>query len=156
LLPQYCLDCDVRFACHGECPKNRFIETPDGESGLNYLCAGFKDFFHHVSEPMRIMTQALRTERSPALVMKYMSERDAAFEGAVSQAGRNDPCPCGSGEKTKRCHGSRVAESAPTPSMPTQPGDPRPRVRKTSRISSAQIHPSNTPTSKDSPTNPSD
>ena len=43
-LPQCCLDCDVRFACHGECPKNRFLATPDGEPGLNYLCAGFKHF----------------------------------------------------------------------------------------------------------------
>jgi uncharacterized protein len=39
-LPAYCRSCSVRFACHGECPKNRFIETPDGEPGLNYLCAG--------------------------------------------------------------------------------------------------------------------
>ena len=52
-LPHYCLDCDVRFACHGGCPKDRFIETPDGEPGLNYLCAGYKDFFHHVDRPMR-------------------------------------------------------------------------------------------------------
>ena len=44
-LHQYCSDCDVRFACRGECPTNRFIETPDGELGLNYLCAGSKDFF---------------------------------------------------------------------------------------------------------------
>ena len=50
-LPRYCLECDVRFACHGECPKNRFILTPDGEPGLNYLCAGFKEFFHHVGFP---------------------------------------------------------------------------------------------------------
>ena len=54
-LPQYCLDCDVRFACHGGCPKDRFIKTPDGEPGLNYLCPGFKDFFHHVDRPMKIM-----------------------------------------------------------------------------------------------------
>ncbi len=48
-LPQYCLDCDVRFACNGECPKNRFIKTPSGEDGLNYLCAGYKYFFHGIA-----------------------------------------------------------------------------------------------------------
>ena len=57
-LPQFCLDCDVRFACHGACPKDRFIRTPDGEPGLNYLCAGYKAFFHHVDEPMRAMSDA--------------------------------------------------------------------------------------------------
>ena len=41
-LPQFCLECDVRFACHGGCPKDRFISTPDGEPGLNYLCAGLQ------------------------------------------------------------------------------------------------------------------
>ena len=61
-LPQYCLECDVRFACHGGCPKDRFISTPDGEPGLNYLCAGFKDFFHHVDGPMRIMGGLLAAE----------------------------------------------------------------------------------------------
>ena len=58
-LPQHCLDCDVRFACHGGCPKDRFIHTADGEPGLNYLCAGYKAFFHHVDRPMRIMGELL-------------------------------------------------------------------------------------------------
>ncbi len=54
-LPQYCRSCDVRFACNGECPKHRFITTPDGEPGLNYLCAGYKMFFRHIDPYMRFM-----------------------------------------------------------------------------------------------------
>jgi uncharacterized protein len=128
-LPQFCLDCDVRFACHGECPKNRFIETPDGDPGLNYLCAGFKDFFHHVDEPIRIMAEAIKGGREADAVMPVMKARDEAFESAVRAAGRNDPCPCGSGEKTKRCHGDGRPVAAEQPGMPSGPGRPRTRVR---------------------------
>jgi uncharacterized protein len=73
-LPRYCRECDVRFACHGECPKNRFIETPDGEPGLNYLCAGYKAFFHHVDRPMRIMVQLIRQRRAPAEIMALIDK----------------------------------------------------------------------------------
>jgi uncharacterized protein len=59
-LPDYCLRCDVRFACNGGCPKDRFITTPDGEPGLHYLCAGYQRFFRHVDEPMRVMADLLR------------------------------------------------------------------------------------------------
>ena len=128
-LPQYCLDCDVRFACHGECPKNRFITTPDGEPGLNYLCAGFKDFFHHVDEPMRVIAEAVRGGREASVVMPMMAAQDAAFDDAVRSAGRNEPCPCGSGEKTKRCHGAAQAGLHQGPELPSGPGLPRPRVR---------------------------
>jgi uncharacterized protein len=128
-LPQYCLDCDVRFACHGECPKNRFIETPDGEPGLNYLCAGFKDFFHHVSDPMDVMVKTIKAGESGVPVMEYMAERDREFASAMAEAGRNRPCPCGSGLKTKRCHGASQMEQEPVPEMPTAPGAPRPKVR---------------------------
>jgi uncharacterized protein len=104
-LPRYCRECEVRFACHGECPKNRFIETPDGEPGLNYLCAGYKAFFIHVDKPMRIMTELLRRNRAPAEAMLVLAAEDAQLQRAFAKAGRNDPCPCGSGRKYKQCHG---------------------------------------------------
>lgn len=62
-LPKYCRECEVLFACYGECPRNRFIETPDGEGGLNYLCAGYKAFFNHIDRPMRGMAALLRNGR---------------------------------------------------------------------------------------------
>jgi uncharacterized protein len=61
-LPQYCLRCAVRFACHGECPKNRFIMSPDGEAGLNYLCEGYKAFFTHIDPAMRRMAEEIRRQ----------------------------------------------------------------------------------------------
>ncbi|MGH8869881.1 MAG: anaerobic sulfatase maturase [Actinomycetes bacterium] len=70
LLPRFCRECDVRFACHGGCPKDRFERTPDGEPGLNYLCPGYKDFFHHIAEPMRVMSDLLRSGRAPAEIMR--------------------------------------------------------------------------------------
>jgi uncharacterized protein len=60
-LPAYCRECPVRFACNGECPRNRFVTTPDGEPGLNYLCAGYRDFFTHIDHPMRLMADRLRS-----------------------------------------------------------------------------------------------
>ena len=104
-LPKYCRECEVRFACHGECPKNRFIETPDGEPGLNYLCAGYKAFFKHIDRPMRLMTELLRRDRAPAEVMLILAAEEAQVQKAFARAGRNDPCPCGSGRKFKHCHG---------------------------------------------------
>ena len=104
-LPRYCRECEVRFACHGECPKNRFIETPDGEPGLNYLCAGYKAFFIHVNKPMRIMAELLRRNHAPAEVMLVLAAEDAQLQKAFAKAGRNEPCPCGNGRKFKQCHG---------------------------------------------------
>ncbi|MDH4116113.1 MAG: anaerobic sulfatase maturase [Acidimicrobiia bacterium] len=128
-LPRYCLDCDVRFACHGECPKNRFLTTPDGDPGLNYLCAGFKDFFHHIDRPMRIMIDLMRRGRPASDVMEILVAADRPFQSKLRAAGRNDACPCGSGLKMKRCHGA-----APTPTpLPDQPGAPRPPVTERGR-----------------------
>jgi len=104
-LPRYCRECEVRFACHGECPKNRFTHTPDGEPGLNYLCAGYRAFFNHIDRPMRIMADLLRRGRAPAEVMGVLEQEDRSLRQALGRAGRNDPCPCGSGRKVKHCHG---------------------------------------------------
>jgi uncharacterized protein len=71
-LPQYCRDCEVLFACYGECPRNRFIRTPDGEPGLNYLCAGYKMFFKHIDHPMRLMAELLRRGRYADEVMDIL------------------------------------------------------------------------------------
>lgn len=62
-LPKYCRECPVLFACYGECPRNRFIRTPSGEAGLNYLCEGYKAFFQHIDGPMRVMADLLRNGR---------------------------------------------------------------------------------------------
>ena len=62
-LPRYCKECPVLFACYGECPRNRFIRTRDGEEGLNYLCAGYKAFFTHIDKPMKTMANLLRQGR---------------------------------------------------------------------------------------------
>ncbi len=104
-LPRYCRECEVLFACHGECPKNRFIETPDGEPGLNYLCSGYKTFFTHIDRPMRTMAEMLRRNRAPSEVMVLLASEEAHLQRAFAQARRNEPCPCGSGRKFKRCHG---------------------------------------------------
>lgn len=68
-LPSFCRECDVLFACHGECPKNRFIKTAEGDDGLNYLCDGYKLLFHHIDRPMRIMADLLRKGKVVAEIM---------------------------------------------------------------------------------------
>jgi uncharacterized protein len=104
-LPKYCLDCEVRFACHGECPRNRFISTPDGEPGLNYLCAGYRRFFNHIDRPMKIMADLINRGRFADEIVPIYAAQDSALRAAAAQAGRNEPCPCGSGRKAKQCHG---------------------------------------------------
>lgn len=76
LLPGYCRKCDVLFACHGECPKNRFIDTPDGEPGLNYLCSGYMKFFRHIDEPMKFMAQKLKLNQAPSDIVKYLKDKE--------------------------------------------------------------------------------
>jgi uncharacterized protein len=69
-LPKYCKECPVLFACYGECPRNRFIKTPDGEDGLNYLCAGYKAFFTHVDAPMKTMASLIQQGRYADEIMQ--------------------------------------------------------------------------------------
>ncbi len=71
-LPKYCLECEVRFACNGECPKHRFLTTPDGEEGLNYLCAGYKKFFTHVDPYMKKMSELMQAKTAPASIMQML------------------------------------------------------------------------------------
>ena len=99
-LPRYCRECEVLAMCNGGCPKERFIRTPDGEEGLNYLCAGYKRFFTH-SRPYLQKMVDLWESGEP--VEKLMEAARAEGAKVSLRAGRNDPCPCGSGKKYKRC-----------------------------------------------------
>ncbi|MFC2133247.1 anaerobic sulfatase-maturation protein [Bacteroidota bacterium] len=102
-LPVYCKKCDFKFACNGECPKHRFIKTPDGQDGLNYLCAGYKHFLEHVDPYMRFMAIELRNNRGVLSVMNFANEKDKGFPNFGID--RNAECFCGSGEKFKKCCG---------------------------------------------------
>ena len=102
-LPQYCVTCEFLFACNGGCPKHRILETPSAESGLNYFCSSYKQFFSHAGPVLREMTNLIHQGR-PASDFMYLNRqgrRDKRSEPI--KIGRNQPCPCGSGKKYKRC-----------------------------------------------------
>ena len=99
-LPRYCRECDVRLMCHGGCPKDRFIRTPDGEAGLNYLCAGLKRFFiHTLPYAVKVGSERFGAAWTDPAGRAVPSD----VPGTRAEAGRNDPCPCGSGRKYKTC-----------------------------------------------------
>jgi len=97
-LPFVCKDCEVLAMCNGGCPKDRFLWTPDGEGGLNYLCAGYKRFFTYcrpfIAELSALWQQHPEGQKLPA---------PDKVTGIPAKTGRNDPCPCGSGRKYKKC-----------------------------------------------------
>ena len=74
-LPHQCRKCRYEFACHGECPRNRFLTTSEGEAGLNYLCEGYYAFFAHAHEAMDYMHSQLMEQRAPANVMNWLNSR---------------------------------------------------------------------------------
>ncbi|MEE9564309.1 MAG: anaerobic sulfatase maturase [Candidatus Hydrothermarchaeaceae archaeon] len=99
-LPLYCQECEVRAMCNGGCPKNRFLRTPDGEAGLNYLCRGYKRFF---SSCRPFITEIAALWRRQQNLERQMPKVEATDAGTSPKPGRNDPCPCGSGLKYKKC-----------------------------------------------------
>ncbi|MBN2312502.1 MAG: anaerobic sulfatase maturase [Sedimentisphaerales bacterium] len=98
-LPKYCRVCDVRDMCNGECPKNRFCRTPDGETGLNYLCSGYKQFFTHCKPFVSEVAAQWRWQG----LKEPMTTPSLVATQTARKPGRNDPCPCGSGLKYKKC-----------------------------------------------------
>ncbi|MFT7640956.1 MAG: hypothetical protein ACI9G1_002700 [Pirellulaceae bacterium] len=115
-LPKYCQQCEVRFICNGECPKNRFIQTPAGEDGLNYLCESYKEFFNYIDPVMKRMATTVKNGGLAAQVMREVNDErrgnramdlaknsEEAGQSVQRTPARNDPCPCGSGKKFKRC-----------------------------------------------------
>lgn len=103
-LPAACRTCDVRWLCHGGCPKDRLVPTSEVAAPLNHLCAGYRRFFTHTGPAMRFMADAVRAGRPPSSVMAWAAHAAVATDSA--HRGRpNAPCACGSGRKTKHCCG---------------------------------------------------
>ncbi|HET8563019.1 MAG TPA: SPASM domain-containing protein, partial [Candidatus Binatia bacterium] len=100
-LPRYCRECPVLSMCNGGCPKDRFIKTPEGEEGLNFLCAGLKRFFTHSRPYLQKFAELVEAGEPAEALMQLVRAEDA--KEFTLQAGRNDPCPCGSGKKYKKC-----------------------------------------------------
>ena len=97
-LPAYCRGCDVRFACNGGCPKDRFTTTPDGEEGLHYLCAGYQLFFRHIDRAMKFTAAQLRQGRDATTLRGWYARADARRRP-------DDPCSCGRPALWGACHG---------------------------------------------------
>ncbi|WP_422128582.1 anaerobic sulfatase maturase [Vibrio hannami] len=100
-LTSQCKKCDFRFACNGGCPKHRFIKSASGEPQHNYFCEGYEAFFKHSSEYMQIMRELINRGQAPSDIMYLIHQRK--IQARTNSVGRNEPCPCGSGKKFKRC-----------------------------------------------------
>jgi uncharacterized protein len=102
-LPRYCRACKVLAMCNGGCPKDRFLRAPDGGAGLNYLCAGYKQFFTHCQPFVAELSALWRRQSMGGPAEPPVLPAQAKVAQAGRKPGRNDPCPCGSGKKYKKC-----------------------------------------------------
>ena len=102
-LPECCMACEVRTACHGDCPKHRFISTGDGKPGVSYLCPAYKQIFTHMAPYLGAMADLIRAGRPASEVMAMVNNQMTEENGKTPS--RKAPCPCGSGKKYKHCCG---------------------------------------------------
>ncbi|NLG97681.1 MAG: anaerobic sulfatase maturase [Chloroflexi bacterium] len=123
-LPAYCRACEVRFICNGGCPKNRVMNTPDGEPGLNALCAGYRAFFNYIDRPMNLMAALLRANRAPAEIKRLL-----AGKLPLRDTPDGAPCPCESGKPVERCHRSPKGYIPPGQTAPPPSKNPGGRRR---------------------------
>ena len=103
-LPECCKTCEVRPACHGDCPKHRFIETPNGGPGVSYLCKAYKEIFSHMAPYLEVLAELVQKGRPAQEIMEILCQQDKV--SVTMSQGRNSPCRCGSGKKYKRCCGA--------------------------------------------------
>ena len=103
-LPDCCTVCEVLTACHGDCPKHRFVKIPDGGPGLSYLCEAYKAIFSHMAPYLKVMADLVRAGRPASDIMRILHQQGMNRHSPAP--GRNAPCPCGSGRKYKRCCGA--------------------------------------------------
>ena len=97
MLPKVCRKCEVLDLCNGGCLKDRFVPSADGKTRLNYLCEGYKLFFLHCMPFVKALKQQHKRQ---ALAQQAQGIKQGH---KTRKIGRNDPCPCGSGEKYKKC-----------------------------------------------------
>ena len=102
-LPGLCRACPVLFLCNGGCPKDRFDLTPEGEPGLNHLCAGYRQSYQHMLPHLERMVSLGRSGKGVAAIMGALEIDEREERRRWRIASRNDPCPCGSGRKYKHC-----------------------------------------------------
>lgn len=100
-----CKNCSYQFACNGGCPKHRFAVSDKGYPGHNYFCHGYKTFFEHSAKHMQTMRTLINSGRFADEIMVMLAYRESPKLTLGQSTGRNEPCPCESGKKYKRCCG---------------------------------------------------